>query len=346
MSEGAARGGLTVVIVVYHQRRDLERLLPTLPQASRHPLEVVVIDNGAPTDPQDDTRAWLAANHPAVRVLTLDANVGYGAANNLGVLEARGEFVLVLNPDTEVQPGALDRLQAGWEPGWFVNPCLLLPDGRVNALGLAVSPGGIATCAGLYGSAPTERQPRAVAALSGAAIFGRRQDWLTVGGFVPEYFLYGEDVEWSMRARARGFELCCVPDARVVHHYRATLPPKKFFYLVRNRRLTFHLALEASTQRRMRRVWTLTNVALSLYAARCGPRYVVADVAAWLWVWRRRRWVAGLAARLATRRTVSDREVLQLWGQGTAPLTPIGAPGGWGGRLYDRLVRRLAARAS
>lgn len=343
---GAVAPVVTVVIVIYHQRRDLERLLPTLPQASRDPVEVLVIDNGSLSHPGDDTRAWLAATYPAVRLLALDANVGYGAANNLGVLEARGEFVLVLNPDTEVRPGAIDRLRAALEPGWFANPCLLLPDGRVNALGLAVSVGGIATCGGLYGPAPTDTSPRAVAALSGAAIFGRRRDWLTVGGFIPEYFLYGEDVEWSMRARARGFALFCVPDARVVHHYRATLPPEKWFYLARNRRLTFYLALEAPTRRRMRPAWGLTNAALLLYALGRGPRYVGADLAAMLWVWRRRRWVAGLAARLAAPRLVPDGEVLRLWGQGAPPFAAAGPPVRWGARLYDHLLRRLAARAS
>ncbi|MDA8200735.1 MAG: glycosyltransferase [Thermaerobacter sp.] len=337
---------VTVVIVVYHQRRDLERLLPTLAQASRDPLEVLVLDNGARTASGEDTRAWLAEAHPAVRLLALDANVGYGAANNLGVLEARGEFVLLLNPDTEVHPGAIDRLRGALPPQSFVNPCLLLPDGRVNALGLAVSPGGIATCDGLYGPAPTGTSLRAVAALSGAAIFGRREDWLKVGGFVPEYFLYGEDVEWSMRALARGFSLFCVPDALVVHHYRASLPPHKWFYLARNRRLTFYLALEESTRRRMRAAWTLTNVALLLYAAGRGPRYVWADVAAMVWVWHRRRWVADLARRLAARRIVPDREVLQRWGHGASPRATERSGGGWGGRLYDHLVRRLAARAS
>lgn len=337
---------VTVVIVVYHQRRDLARLLPTLAHAASDPLEVLVIDNGAPADREDDTRAWLAAAHPEVRLLALDANVGYGAANNLGVLEARGEFVLVLNPDTEVQPGAIDRLRGALPPASFVNPCLLLPDGRVNALGLAVSPGGIATCDGLYGPVPTDTALRAVAALSGAAIFGRRQDWLKVGGFVPEYFLYGEDVEWSMRARARGFFLFCVPDASVVHHYRATLPPQKWFYLARNRRLTFYLALEGPTRRRMGAAWALTNVALLLYAVGRGPRYVWADLTAMLWVWRRRRWAAALAARLAARRIVPDREVLQLWGNGTSPLATPRSRGGWGGRLYDHLVRRLAGRVS
>lgn len=334
---------VSVVIVVYRQRPDLERLLPTLAHATDDPLEVLVIDNGVPREPGDDTQAWLAATHPAVRLLALDANVGYGAANNVGVLEARGEFVLVLNPDTEVEPGAIDQLRAALQPGWFANPCLLLPDGRVNAVGLAVSLGGIATCDGLYGPVPPDSTPRAVAALSGAAIFGRRQDWLKVGGFVPEYFLYGEDVEWSLRARARGFSLFCVPQARVVHHYRATMPPQKWFYLARNRRLTFHLALERHTQRRLRAVWTVTSMALWLYAVGRGPRYVWADLAAMLWVWRRRRWVARLAARLAARREVPDRDVIPLWGQGGSPIPP-GV--GWGGRLYDGLVRRLAAGAS
>ncbi len=337
---------VSVVIVAYHQRADLERLLPTMPAASTGPLEILVVDNGSPSDPGDDTRAWLQASHPAVRVLGMDANLGYGAANNLGVLEARGEWVLVLNPDTELTSGAIDQLLAGVKPGTFANPCLLLPDGRVNALGLSISPGGVATCQGLYERAPRDLSPRPVAALSGAAILGRRQDWLAVGGFVPEFFLYGEDVEWSQRARIRGFELLCVPAARVVHRYRAEIPPQKWFCLAKNRRLMVELVLEPSTRRRLRPVWVLTSVALLVYAARRGPRYLAADLAAALWVWRRRHWVARLAARMAAHRRLADRDLLERW-VGRVSAQPDGRPvGGTPGRWYEAAVQRLADRLS
>lgn len=339
-------GTVSVVIVVYHQRPDLERLLPTIPAASTGPLEILVVDNGSPSDPGDDTRAWISSCHPTVRLLGMDHNLGYGAANNLGVLEARGEFVLVLNPDTELEPGAIDRLAAGLAPQSFANPCLLLPDGRINALGLAISPGGVATCDGLYQWPPEDQAPRPVAALSGAAIFGRRADWLAVGGFVPEYFLYGEDVEWSQRARLRGFDLLCVPAARVVHHYRAEIFPRKWFYLARNRRLTLQLVLRPHTRRRLKAVWVLTSLALLAYAARRGPRYLTADVAAAVWVWRRRRWVARLADQMAEQRRIEDRELLERW-VGRVSVRPDGRPaGGVAGRWYEAAVERLAARVS
>lgn len=333
---------VTLVVVAYRQRRDLERLLPTVADATRQTVEVVVVDNGSGGD---DTAPWLATQYPAVRVLTMSGNVGYGAANNLGTLEASGRWVMVLNPDTELLPGSLDELAAAWRPGTFVNPCLLRPDGRVNALGLALNPAGIATCAGLDEPPPTDPSPFGVSALSGAAIWGSAADWLAVGGFVPEYFLYGEDVEWSLRARARGYRLCCAPTARIVHHYRQELTVQKYYYLERNRRITWQVAVAPRTRRRLAAVSGVTSAALILDAARRGPGFLWAFVRGRAWIIRHRALIGRLAEQFQRQRVVSEQQLLADWAAPTAETmfrhSPLRRPARW----YDHAVRRWAARA-
>jgi len=333
---------VTLVVVAYHQRADLARLLPTVADATRQTVEVIVVDNGPGGD---DTGSWLAAHYPAVRVLTMRENVGYGAANNLGIMEARGRFVVVLNPDTQLLPASLDQLAAAWQPGTFVNPCLLRPDGRVNALGLVLNPAGIATCAGLDEPPPQDPSAFEVSALSGAAIWGLRADWLAVGGFVPEYFLYGEDVEWSLRARSRGYRLRCAPAARIVHHYRGELTVQKYYYLERNRCITWQVAVAPRTRRRLAMVSWVTSTALCLDAVRRGPRFLWAWVRGRAWIINHRTLIGHLANQFQRERVVPEQQLLADWAAPTAERmfrhSALRQPARW----YDQAVRRWAARA-
>jgi GT2 family glycosyltransferase len=322
---GAKGPAVSVVVVAYRQRRDLDRLLPTIGAAGGHPQELIVVDNA--DTPGDDTHAWLADEWPDVVVLTGHGNLGYAAGNNLGLERARGEYVLILNPDTALEPGSIDRMVEAARPGAFVNPCLVLPDGRVNAVGLSVGPTGIATCQGLYG-VPPHGGPFGVPALSGAAILGRRADWQAVGGFLPEYFLYGEDVEWSLRARLQGFRLVCAPSARVVHWYRRDIGPDKWYFLSRNRRYTLSVVLSHATRRRIAPLLRAADLALAVYAAWRGPRYLAAELRAARWTKRHRALAARRLADLSDRRRLSDQVLLADWAHGAIPLPGGGFVGG------------------
>ena len=100
---------LSVVIVAFGAADYLERCLTTLAAAikgSSRRVEVVVVDNHS----GDDTVERARRASPAARIIPLPVNIGFGAANNVGALCASGRFLALLNPDTEVPVGSLDRL--------------------------------------------------------------------------------------------------------------------------------------------------------------------------------------------------------------------------------------------
>src|SRR4029078_357268 len=97
---------LSIVIVSFNARADLQGWLLSLkeaPPAMDH--EIIVVDNGSA-----DGSAEAAERIPGVRVIRLGQNAGFAAAHNAGIREGRGDLVLLLNSDTLVPPGALDRL--------------------------------------------------------------------------------------------------------------------------------------------------------------------------------------------------------------------------------------------
>lgn len=229
---------VTVTIVTYQCRDMVLRCLETLEAgAGACSLEVVVVDN-ASTDGVADA---VAEEFPDVTVLETGRNDGFGKAHNLGASRAAGRYLLVLNPDTLVEPGAIEamvrfadeRAEAG-EPVGVVAPQLLNPDGTDQRTARAFP----TMSAGLFGRrSPLTRwfpdnrwsrrflmadrvpdgNPWTVDWVSGAAMLVPRELFADVGGFDPDFFMHFEDAELCHRVARHGRPTWCVPSARIVH---------------------------------------------------------------------------------------------------------------------------------
>jgi GT2 family glycosyltransferase len=231
---------LSVIIVSFNARAHLERCLESLAAAPpRIPHEVVVVDNAS----SDDSAGTAKARWPAVRVIARAANGGFSVANNEGIRATSGEFVLLLNNDTLVPPGALDALVArlAAEPSAAVaGPRLVDGEGRAElSWGPMIGP--LAELrqkilARSYEAGARwavrrverlSRTERDVDWVSGAALLVRRGDAEAVGLLDERFFLYTEDVDFCAAIRARGRRVLFTPAAEVVHvrgRSRATAP--------------------------------------------------------------------------------------------------------------------------
>jgi len=97
---------VSIIIVSFNAKADLVRCLESLhadPVRAAH--EIVVVDNHSTDGSAEAARAW-----PGVRVIENDANIGFARANNIGIRASSGDNILLLNSDTIVPPGAIDRL--------------------------------------------------------------------------------------------------------------------------------------------------------------------------------------------------------------------------------------------
>jgi GT2 family glycosyltransferase len=173
-------------------------------------------------------------------VIESGANLGYGAGNNLGAREARGELLLFLNPDAEPGPGFRDAIERPLADGrgWAAWQGLVTAEGGrvVNTRGGIVH----FTCIAWAGGAGEEVGEEAVhpaepGFVSGACLAIPRATFEEVGGFAEDYFLYQEDVDLSLRLRLRGGRLGREPDARVDHAYEFEKGATKWRRLERNR---------------------------------------------------------------------------------------------------------------
>ncbi len=219
-----------VVCVVYHPGDELARFAETLADASAHPVELVVVDNGS-----DHTVARAVTRDVGAELVVPGANLGYGTAANRGAAGARTPWLVVANSDIEWTPGSLDRLVAAGDEqpsAGALGPMLLNADGTMypsaralpslrqgagHALFARVWPGNPWTRGYHARQESTGGYLRDAGWLSGACLLLRREAFEQVGGFDETYFMFFEDVDLGERLGRAGWENIYVPDVQVTH---------------------------------------------------------------------------------------------------------------------------------
>jgi GT2 family glycosyltransferase len=211
---------LSIIIVSFNAKADLERCLESLhaaPPAAAH--EIVVVDNGSTDGSADAVRRW-----PGVTLIEADANFGFARANNIGIRASGGTNVLLLNSDTVVPPGVIDRLLAELDRDAavaVVGPRLVDGAGRAElSFGRMIGPLNEFRQKRLLRGGTVEtitRQRQYPDWVSGACLLVRRADAEAVGGLDERYFMYTEDVDFCAAIRARGRRILFAPEVEVVH---------------------------------------------------------------------------------------------------------------------------------
>lgn len=222
---------LAVVVLNWNGLADTRALLPTLercrvPEGWR--MRVLVVDNGS----RDGSAAAIAGEFPAVEVVALGENRRFAGGCNAGLeraLEQGADAVMLLNNDTEAEPGLVEHLLLALEQDPAAGAaapliCLRRPldviwyaGGRcVPALGLAAHRGLRRRDEGQY------RAVEPTGYLTGCCLLATRAAWERVGPLDEGYFIYAEDADWSLRARAAGLRLLFVPTARLWHKVSAS----------------------------------------------------------------------------------------------------------------------------
>ncbi len=325
---------LSIIIVSYNSLTDLKRCLPTIYiQSETLPVELIIVDNYG----KDGVADWLTQAYPSAIFIENPANSGYAGGNNLGLTQATGQWVLFLNPDTELAPDFLDKLMATarLHPTVLITPKLLNPNGTINACGNEMHYTGLTTCRGLNQPSSAFERLQAVPLLSGAALLAPQAVLHIIGSFDETYFMYFEDTNLSMRARLAGFELLCEPAAVLTHYYKLGMSPLKFYYLERNRLLTFWQVLSRKTFRQLLPALLLTELFMWVFALR-GWRYIQARFRTYAYIWCHRDLIRQRHQSIQQTRCITDAQLMQ----GSLISLPFDQLlGGTLGRICDAVTR-------
>jgi len=261
---------LSVVLVNFNDRPHLGECLSSIENTSGSlHYEVIVVDN----DSADGSQAYIARHFPKVKLIANNVNLGFARANNQGIRESRGEFILFLNTDTAVQPGALGRLLAELRSdpqAGAVGPALLRGSNSYQvSFGRRVS--FFSELLQKLVSNPYykfalkwSRKKRNVGWLSAACLLVRRTALLDAAGFDEDFFIYFEDIDLCLRIKKAGWTLVYLPQARVLHVGGATTSTRlvagRFEY--RKSQLAFYDKHSSKASRFLLRLYLRLNIRL------------------------------------------------------------------------------------
>ena len=247
----------SIIIPNYNGERFLPACLDALRRQTYPHFEVIVVDNAS----SDDSVTLLEREYPEVRLLRLARNVGLTGACNAGAAIARGEILVLLNNDTEPEPGwlaALVEALAEHPEAGSVASKMLLFDRRdtLHTAGDLYGVDGIPRNRGVWerDEGQYDEAIEIFSACGGASAY-RREAWEAVGGFDEDFFMYCEDVDLGWRLQLAGYRAVFAPRARVYHRLSATGGGAiASFYTGRN---TIWVLVKDVPGRLLRRYWWL-----------------------------------------------------------------------------------------
>ena len=233
VADGAPDLDATVIVVSFNTRELTLACLASVYRETRGlQFEVIVVDNAS----SDGSAEAIHDEFPVVRLHALDRNLGFGAANNLAASSARGEFIVLLNPDalvTNDAVGEIVRYARGRAAVGIVGGRTLREDGSLNPSSCWGAPSVWSVfCGAFFLSSVFPRSrffnpiglgrwkrdtEREVGVVSGCFLLLSRQLWRRLHGFDESFFMYGEDVDLSLRAAQLGPRPRITPSATVVH---------------------------------------------------------------------------------------------------------------------------------
>lgn len=224
-----------IVIVSHNHKKYLEKCLTSLFKSTKNKLNIVIIDNNS----RDKTDVFIKKNYPLVQLIKNKKIGGFAHNCNLGIKQSKKEFIMLLNPDTEIMSGAIEKLYFFLKNHPRVGICgpqLRFPNGQIqmSCRRFPTWKTAIIRRSPLRGFFRHSKENRHHLAydidhsktqpvdwLLGACLLIRKKVIDDIGLLDEKYFLYIEDIDYCYRAWKKEWEVWYVPESVVIHHHRA-----------------------------------------------------------------------------------------------------------------------------
>lgn len=278
---------ISVIVVNWNGLQFLEACLSSLRKQTFREFETILVDNGS----TDGSVSYVRENFPEVRLVELSKNMGFAGGNNAGYEAASGEWIVLLNNDTEAETKWLEEI---WKAGLqnsdagAIASKMLFFDQRscIDNCGFKVTRAGTTIDVGRGELDGLQwSKPCSVFGPSGGAAAYRREMLRNIGFFDEELFIIFEDVDLAFRMQLRGFTCIFAPGAIVYHRYRQSLgknPAGPVYFSQRNIELVYFKNMPASLMALYLPARFLYEVGSAIYFFRLGAgmTFVKAKLAA------------------------------------------------------------------
>lgn len=219
----------SVVIVTYNGRELLKRFLPSICSQNYPNFEVIIVDNAS----SDDSVKFVKENYPNFKVVTCDNNYGTAEGSNIGAKHSRGDYILWLSNDMELEPNFINLLieRAESDPQVGICTCKMrrlatdnVKTNIIDSVGGNIDIFGFPDARGIKTKDMGQLDDFNEVFFSfGGAMLIKREIFEKTKGYDPRYFTLGDDIDLSWRTRLLGYKIVAEPKAVLHHKVSATL---------------------------------------------------------------------------------------------------------------------------
>ena len=269
---------ISVIIVNYNVKELLEQCINSILKAADGlNVEIIVVDNNS-FDGSIEHLKNKFPSHPSLKLIESPLNLGFAKANNLGVKEAKGEYILILNPDTILQEDTLTRSLKFYKetPGIGAMTCkLILPNGKLDLACRrsfptpSVAVYRILGLSRIFPNSKTfgkynltyldENSTYEVDAIVGAFMLIKKDVYEKVKGFDEDYFMYGEDLDLCFRIKKAGYKIYYYPHTSIIH-YKGESTKKSSISYVNN----FYGAMQVFVKKNLNKSFWIMNLLIRI----------------------------------------------------------------------------------
>lgn len=230
---------LSIIIVTYNSSQHIKDMLLSIEKQTNTSYEIIVVDNNS----QDQTIAQIYASRVKVSLLKQKENLGFSKASNLGVKDAKGEYLLFLNPDTRILDHAIDNLfnfLKSMDDVGIVAPQLIEDNGNIQpsvrnlpTLTNAIKEYYLNIKKSYEPFVPVGNSPQEIESVVGAAMMIPKNIYLNSGCFDEKFFMYYEDIDLCKKIKKLGYKIMYLPNITLKHTVGASAKtnPKSSNYL-------------------------------------------------------------------------------------------------------------------
>jgi len=303
---------VSVIVLNYNAGKLLLNCIESIKKSAYKNLEIIVVDNIS----TDKSQKACKEKYPDIKLIQNNENFGYCEGNNIGIREAKGDYIIILNPDTIVESSWIEELISAYnkfgdglyQPKFFSLDEKLVLQSTGNMLHIFGF--GFARDKGKISDEKIEAIEK-INYASGTCLFTSKAVIDKVGLLDPFLFLYHDDLDLGWRAAQMGIDSFYVPKSIIYHaeSYALKWSAKKFYWLERNRKYCLLIHYSKETYAKMRLSLFLVDLCVWLFYLSKG--FLGAKIRAELDIFRNRKAIKIRHKQLEKIKTISDKELIK-----------------------------------
>ena len=303
---------VSIIILNYNAGELLLNCVDSLKKSTYTNLEILIVDNIS----SDNSQKKCKEKFPDIKLIQNNENLGYCGGNNVGINEAKGKFIVILNPDTIIEPNCIDELILAYNK--FGNALYQPKILSLNEKDIIQSTGNMLHVFGFgfardKGNKVTNKEEsiEKIGYASGTCLFTSREVFDKIGLLDEFLFLYHDDLDLGWRAAQIGINSYYVPKSKIFHveSYSLKWSSKKFYWLERNRKYCLLTHNSKKTYEKMR--FSLILVDLFVWAFYISKGFLGVKIKAELDIIKNKKFIEKKYLELENKKTISDIELIK-----------------------------------